>query len=116
MCQEKLPDFVLPRTGSGTTYFIEKIIRRLERLGVVLINSGESIDIVKRQVIFTTNSWTIKSAVQTMLVKHPIKIELVEKNLKYPLIIKTLSGSYGSGVFMVDDKKQFRQLMKMRVN
>ena len=48
-----------------------------------------------------------------MLVKHPIDINLVEKNLKYPMIVKTLSGSYGSGVFMVDDKKQFRQMMKM---
>ena len=25
----KLPDFVLPRTGSGTTYFIKAIIRHL---------------------------------------------------------------------------------------
>ena len=30
----KLPDFVLPRTGSGTTYFIKAIIRHLEQLGV----------------------------------------------------------------------------------
>ena len=36
----KLPDFVLPRTGSGTTYFIKAIIRHLERLGVVLINGS----------------------------------------------------------------------------
>ena len=42
-----LPDFVLPRTGSGTTYFIKAIIRHLERLGVVLINGSESIDAVK---------------------------------------------------------------------
>ena len=28
----KLPDFVLPRTGSGTTYFIKAIIRHLERM------------------------------------------------------------------------------------
>ena len=34
-----------------------------------------------------------------------IDINLVEKNLNYPMIVKTLSGSYGSGVFMVDDKK-----------
>ena len=33
-----LPDFVIPRTGSGTTYFIKAIIRHLERLGVILIN------------------------------------------------------------------------------
>ncbi len=110
----KLPDFVLPRTGSGTTYFIKAIIRHLERLGVVLINGSEAIDAVKdklysQQILGQSNLPVPK----TMLVKHPIDINLVEKNLNYPMIVKTLSGSYGSGVFMVDDKKQFRQMMKM---
>ena len=110
----KLPDFVLPRTGSGTTYFIKAIIRHLERLGVTMINGSESIDAVKdklySQQILGQSSLPVP---KTMLVKHPINLELVEKNLKYPMIVKTLSGSYGSGVFMVDDKKQFRQMMKM---
>ena len=110
----KLPDFVLPRTGSGTTYFIKAIIRHLERLGVTMINGSESIDAVKdklySQQILGQSSLPVP---KTMLVKHPINVQLVEKNIKYPMIVKTLSGSYGSGVFMVDDRKQFRQLMKM---
>jgi len=110
----KLTDFVLPRTGSGTTYFIKAIIRHLERLGVTMINGSESIDAVKdklySQQILGQSSLPVP---KTMLVKHPINLELVEKNLNYPMIVKTLSGSYGSGVFMVDDRKQFRQLMKM---
>ena len=110
----KLPDFVLPRTGSGTTYFIKAIIRHLERLGVTMINGSESIDAVKdklySQQILGQSSLPVP---KTMLVKHPINVGLVEKNIKYPMIVKTLSGSYGSGVFMVDDRKQFRQLMKM---
>ena len=110
----KLPDFVLPRTGSGTTYFIKAIIRHLERLGVVLINGSESIDAVKdklySQQILGQSSLPVP---KTMLVKHPINVKLVESNIKYPMIVKTLSGSYGSGVFMVEDRKQFRQLMKM---
>ena len=110
----KLPDFVIPRTGSGTTYFIKAIIRHMERLGVVMINGSESIDAVKdklysQQILGQSNLPVPK----TMLVKHPINLELVEKNLSYPMIVKTLSGSYGSGVFMVEDRKQFRQLMKM---
>ena len=43
----QLPDFVMPRTGSGTSYFIKAIIRHLERLGVVLINGSDAIDNVK---------------------------------------------------------------------
>jgi len=110
----KLPDFVIPRTGSGTTYFIKAIIRHMERLGVTMINGSESIDAVKdklysQQILGQSNLPVPK----TMLVKHPINLELVEKNLSYPMIVKTLSGSYGAGVFLVEDRKQFRQLMKM---
>ena len=110
----KLPDFVFPRTGSGTTYFIKAIIRHMERLGVVMINGSDAIDNVKdklysQQILGQSNLPVPK----TMLVKHPINLELVEKNLSYPMIVKTLSGSYGSGVFLVEDRKQFRQLMKM---
>ena len=110
----KLPDFVLPRTGSGTTYFIKAIIRHMEQLGVIMINGSDAIDNVKdklySQQILGQSSLPVP---KTMLVKHPINVQLVEKNVKYPMIVKTLSGSYGSGVFMVEDRKQFRQLMKM---
>ena len=110
----QLPDFVLPRTGSGTTYFIKAIIRHMERLGVTMINGSESIDAVKdklysQQILGQSNLPVPK----TMLVRHPINLELIEKNLSYPIIVKTLSGSYGAGVFLVEDRKQFRQLMKM---
>jgi len=109
-----LPDFVIPRTGSGTTYFIKAIIRHLERLGVTLINGSNAIDTVKdklytQQVLGESNLPVPK----TLLVRHPIKLEWVEKNLTFPVIIKTLSGSFGAGVFLAEDKKQFRQLLKM---
>tara|TARA_Y100000034_G_scaffold2176_1_gene2709 strand:+ start:1252 stop:2145 length:894 start_codon:yes stop_codon:yes gene_type:complete len=109
-----LPDFVIPRTGSGTTYFIKAIIRHLERLGVVLINNSDSIDTVKdklytQQVLGQSNLPVPK----TLLVKHPINVEFVEKNIGYPAIIKTLSGSFGAGVFLCENRKQLQQLLKM---
>ena len=42
-----LPNFVFPRTGSGTTYHIKAVIRHFERMGVPVINSSDSIDNVK---------------------------------------------------------------------
>ena len=109
-----LPDFVIPRTGSGTTYFIKAIIRHLERLGVILINGSDSIDTVKdklytQQVLGESNLPVPK----TLLVKHPINVEWVEQNIGFPVIIKTLSGSFGAGVFLTENKKQFKQLVKM---
>ena len=95
-----LPDFVIPRTGSGTTYYIKAILRHLERLGVILINGSASIDTVKdklytQQILGESNLPVPK----TLLVRHPINLDWVEKNLNFPVIIKTLSGSFGAGVF-----------------
>jgi len=109
-----LPDFVIPRTGSGTTYFIKAIIRHLERLGVILINGSDSIDNVKdklytQQVLGESNLPVPK----TLLVKHPINVEFVENNIGYPSIIKTLSGSFGAGVFLCENRNQLQQLLKM---
>ena len=109
-----LPDFVIPRTGSGTTYFIKAIIRHLERLGVILINGSNSIDTVKdklyTQQILGQSSLPVP---KTLLVRHPINVEFVENNIGYPSIIKTLSGSFGAGVFLCENRKQLQQLLKM---
>ena len=109
-----LPDFVIPRTGSGTTYFIKAIIRHLERLGVILINGSDAIDNVKdklyTQQVLGQSSLPVP---KTLLVKHPIDIDFVEKNIGYPSIIKTLSGSFGAGVFLCENRKQLQQLLKM---
>ena len=109
-----LPKFVFPRTGSGTTYHIKAVIRHFERMGVVIINSSDAIDNVKdklytHQILAQSNLDIPK----TMLLKHPIDIDFVAKHIGFPAIIKTISGSYGRGVFIADGKKQLRQLVTM---
>ena len=110
-----LPKFVFPRTGSGTTYHIKAVIRHFERMGCVLvINSSDAIDNVKdklysHQILAESNLDIPK----TLLLKHPIDIDFVEKNIGFPAIVKTISGSYGRGVFLAETKKQFKQLLTM---
>jgi gamma-F420-2:alpha-L-glutamate ligase len=109
-----LPKFVFPRTGSGTTYYIKAVIRHFERMGVVVINTSDAIDNVKdklysHQILAQSNLDIPK----TLLLKHPIDVDFVEKHLGFPVIIKTISGSYGKGVFIADNKKQLRQLITM---
>ncbi len=109
-----LPKFVFPRTGSGTTYHIKAVIRHFERMGVPVINSSESIDNVKDKLyshqILAQSNLDIPN---TMLLKHPIDIDFVQKHLGFPVIVKTISGSYGRGVFLAENKKQFKQLLTM---
>lgn len=112
--QTFLPDFVLPRMGAGTTYFAFAVIRHLERLGVSCFNSSVSIDTVKDK-LYTQQILAEKNlpVPKTMLIKFPINIKLIEKKINYPIIVKTLSGSQGKGVFLANDKKSFEDLMQM---
>ena len=109
-----LPKFVFPRTGSGTTYYIKAVIRHFERMGVPVINSSEAIDNVKDKLythqILAQSNLDIPN---TMLLKHPIDIDFVEKNIGFPVIVKKISGSYGRGVFLCENKKQLSQLITM---
>jgi gamma-F420-2:alpha-L-glutamate ligase len=109
-----LPRFVFPRTGSGTTYHIKAVIRHFERMGVPVINSSDAIDNVKDKLyshqILAESNLDIPN---TMLLKHPIDADFVQKHIGFPAIVKTISGSYGRGVFLAETKKQFKQLLSM---
>ena len=109
-----LPNFVFPRTGSGTTYYIKAVIRHFERMGVSVINSSDAIDNVKDKLythqILAQSNLDIPN---TMLLRYPIDIDFVQKNIGFPVIVKKISGSYGRGVFLCENKKQLNQLVTM---
>ena len=109
-----LPDFVLPRMGAGTTYFALAILRHLERLGVYCVNSSNAIDTVKdklfaQQILAERNLPTPT----TMLVKFPVDLDLVKRQIGFPVVVKTLSGSQGSGVFLSKSIGEFDDLMQL---
>jgi len=109
-----LPDFFLPRMGSGTSYFALSVIRHMERLGVHVVNKSSSIENVKdklytQQILAASNLPVPK----TMLVKDPINVDLVESQLGFPVVVKTLSGSKGNGVYLSENKEQFTDVMEL---
>ncbi|WP_048601566.1 ATP-grasp domain-containing protein [Rubeoparvulum massiliense] len=108
-----LPHFVLPRLGANTTYFALAVIRHLERLGVHTINASHSIEIVRdklyTQQILAEHNLPVP---KTMLVKFPINVSLVEQQLGFPVVVKTLSGSKGNGVFLCESRSSFMDLME----
>ncbi len=114
---KNLPDFILPRMWSGTTYFALAVIRHLERLWVYVVNSSEAIEMVKDKLfsfqVLAENNLPVP---KTMLAKFPINAELVENQIGFPTVIKTLSGSQWSGVFLSEDKKSFQSTMEMIEN
>lgn len=112
--KRELPDFVIPRMGAGTTYFTLAIIRHMEKLGIHIVNSSNSIETVKDKLyshqILAENNLPVP---KTMLVKFPVNINLVDANLGFPVVVKTLSGSQGSGVFLAENKSTLDDLMQL---
>jgi gamma-F420-2:alpha-L-glutamate ligase len=109
-----LPDFFLPRMGADTTYFGLAVIRHLERLGVCTFNSAASVYKVKdklytQQILAEQNLPVPK----TMLAKFPVDSTRVDKMMGFPVIVKTLSGTQGSGVFLSENKTKFEDLMQL---
>jgi gamma-F420-2:alpha-L-glutamate ligase len=109
-----LPDFVIPRLGSATTYFALATIRHLERLGVLVINPSHAIETVKdklyTQQILAASQLPVP---KTMLAKFPLDPELVGRQLGFPVVIKTLSGAKGNGVFLAETMEKFTDLMTL---
>lgn len=110
-----LPDFVLPRTYViDTGYFALAVIRQLERLGVQVFNSSSSIEMVADKL--HTHQVLVESSLPTpttMLAKFPVQADLVEKKLGFPVVVKTLLGVNGTGVFLIDDRQRFEDLISL---
>lgn len=109
-----LPDFIIPRMGSGTTYFALAIIRQLEHLGVYACNSATAIETVKdklrmHQLLAHSNLPTPT----TMLVKFPVDLSVVESAIRFPIIIKNITGTEGAGIYLCDSSKHFYDLMEL---
>lgn len=110
----ELPDFVLPRLGAGTSYFGLAVIRQLERLEIKVFNSSLSIETVKDKLY--THQILAQSGLplaKTMLAKFPIECDAIEKRIGFPLVVKTISGSKGRGVFLCDDRRGFEDLVEL---
>lgn len=119
----ELPEFILVKTGDGSTYYDLSVMRHMLRVGVPVFNNPYSIEHVKdklhtQQILAASNLPVPK----TMLAKHPINIDAVEKNLGFPVVIKTLSGSLGTGVLLAETRDklidffEFVETMKPNCN
>ncbi len=108
-----LPDFLLPRTYViETGYFPLAVIRQLERLGVRIFNNSASIECVSDKL--HTHQVLAEHGLptpNTMLAKFPVDLDLVENSLGFPVVVKTLLGVNGTGVFLIESRDAFTDLM-----
>lgn len=108
-----LPDFVIPRMGAAATYFTLAVMRQLEHLGVFALNTAQSIENVKDKLL--TQQILGHSGLpipKTILMKNDshLNIDLIKKQLGFPVIVKSVSGSKGTGVFLCETQNSLLDL------
>ena len=108
-----LPNVVIPRTGSGTGYFGHSLLRHFERLGVPLLNNSAAIEVTKDKLhaaqVFAEHHLPTP---KTMLVKDPVNPSLVAREIGFPCVVKIFAGSYGKGVYLCNNSREFRDFIE----
>lgn len=111
-----VPDVIIPRTGTETTYTGYSVMRFYERLGVPFLNTPRVVETVADKLhtlqVLAANGLPVP---RTMLGKYPPDLERIEKEFGFPLIVKTLKGTRGGGVFLSESKDKFKDLMDMMI-
>jgi len=103
-----LPDFILPRIGSSTSFYALSVIRQLEHCGVYSCNSANAIQNVKDKLLMhQILAYSKLPAPKTMLAKFPVDISVVKREIGVPLIIKMLQALKVEGSIYVNLKKNF---------
>ena len=108
-----LPDFVIPRLGSMTGYFALAVIRQLEHLGVFCLNGADAVALAQDKLhqlqVLADHGFPVP---KTLLVKFPVDADMVEETIGFPVVVKTLVGTQGSGVYLSEDKQGLDDLLQ----
>lgn len=108
------PDFIIPRTGSETSYFTLAVIRQFERMGVPLINGAEAVEACadKLQTLQLLSASGLPIP-KTILAKFPTDVDVIERELGFPVVVKKLRSTRGAGVVLCQNRDQFGDLASL---
>lgn len=112
-----LPNVILVRTGAATNYFTLALLRQLENFDIPIINNSQSIlnsrdKMISSQILAKAKLPTPR----TMLVSHPINVDIVEQEIGFPCVVKLVTGSQGKGIYLCKDKDMFINFMDLTEN
>ena len=105
------PDLIIPRCGSETSYFTLAVMRHFERQGVAIANSPAAVESVADKLHTLQVLAGAKLPIpKTILGKFPADVDLVERELGFPVVVKKLRGTRGAGVVLCNSRADFDDL------
>lgn len=111
-----LPDVLIPRTliNDSKGYRARSVMRHLELLDVRLLNGTDRIDAAVDKL--HTHEVLAASGIAsppTMLARYPVNVDMVETQIGFPVVVKTLQGTLGTGVFLAENRQSFLDVMDL---
>jgi gamma-F420-2:alpha-L-glutamate ligase len=111
------PDVIMSRMGSATTYLGLSVLRHMLRNGVMVINRASAveatIDKLRSMQILAEKNIPIP---KTMFARCPVDSELIMRKIGYPVVVKTLKGTQGGGVYLSETPERLRDLSELLVH
>lgn len=108
------PKFAISRIfGMGSAGQSTIVLRQLQSQGVPCFNQADSLVLAANKVASLQRLEEVGlPVIPTLLAGFPLPSRFAEKNLGWPMIMKTLTGSQGSGVFIARDQGDYANFMR----
>jgi gamma-F420-2:alpha-L-glutamate ligase len=90
------------------------VLRHFERQGVAMVNGSTAIEAVadKLQTLQILSGAGLPIP-KTILAKFPVEVDVIEQELGFPVVVKTLRGTRGNGVVLCSSREQFDDLANL---
>lgn len=116
--EKDVPDYVIAAFFTEKNYHTGSVLRMLESVGVLCINSYDCIKSVDDKLLtFQKVAESVEKVLfpKTLLVTEETEASFVSRIFSYPVVMKVMHGSKGKGVVLVHDEKELENLISMSV-
>lgn len=114
---DKQYDIIIPRVSEYDIDVKMTILSIIQDSGVVVLNSPGGIKLASNkllsQLIIANHTSDNISAIPTMVVYNDENIEQIVERGKFPVVIKTMTGTHGIGVVKCDSADSFKSMAQL---
>ncbi|AFA49364.1 ATP-grasp domain-containing protein [Acetobacterium woodii] len=109
-----IPDFALSAFFGGNNYNSKAVVKMLESLNVLCVNSSESLNNTADKLLTFQKLGAAKQGFlfpKTVLMTAKTKPSFIAREVGLPCVIKVMHGSKGKGVVLVKTEKELENLL-----
>jgi len=110
----EIPDFALSAFFGGNNYQSKAVVKMLESLNVLCVNSSESLNNTADKLLTFQKLGAASSEFlfpKTVLMTAKTKPSFIGSELGFPCVVKVMHGSKGKGVVLIKTEKELENIL-----